>query len=61
MFYSRTVDFDESPEEAAFRAEARGWLETAADSEPARGLAFGIARGDARVGRAGEAVAGVPR
>ena len=37
MFYSRAVDFDESPEEAAFRAEARGWLEAAADSEPARG------------------------
>ena len=42
------MDFDESPEEAAFRAEARGWLEAAADSEPARSLATGIARGDAQ-------------
>ena len=48
MFYSRTVDFDESAEEAAFRAEARSWLEGAADSEPARGLGTGIARGDAQ-------------
>jgi alkylation response protein AidB-like acyl-CoA dehydrogenase len=32
------VDFDESPEEAAFRAEARAWLEEAAHTEAARGL-----------------------
>jgi acyl-CoA dehydrogenase len=30
------VDFDESPEEVAFRAEARAWLQQAADTEPAR-------------------------
>ena len=29
MFYSAAVDFDESPEEAAFRAEARAWLASA--------------------------------
>jgi alkylation response protein AidB-like acyl-CoA dehydrogenase len=32
------VDFDESPEEAAFRAEARAWLEGAAHAEAARDL-----------------------
>jgi alkylation response protein AidB-like acyl-CoA dehydrogenase len=47
VFYSAAVDFDESPEEAAFRAEARAWLEGAASSEPARGLRGGAARGDA--------------
>lgn len=30
------MDFDESPEEAAFRKEARGWLETYAGSDEAR-------------------------
>jgi alkylation response protein AidB-like acyl-CoA dehydrogenase len=35
------VDFDESPEEAAFRAEARAWLEEAAQTEAARGLVGG--------------------
>jgi alkylation response protein AidB-like acyl-CoA dehydrogenase len=35
------VDFDESPEEAAFRAEAREWLEKAADTPEARRLRDG--------------------
>ena len=30
------MDFDESPEEAAFRKEARSWLETYAGSDEAR-------------------------
>jgi alkylation response protein AidB-like acyl-CoA dehydrogenase len=30
------MDFDESPEEAAFRKEARGWLDTYAGSDQAR-------------------------
>lgn len=30
MFYSEGVDFEDTPEEAAFRAEARAWLEVAA-------------------------------
>ncbi|QYG93619.1 acyl-CoA dehydrogenase [Iamia sp. SCSIO 61187] len=32
------MDFDESAEEAAFRKEARGWLETYAGSDEARGV-----------------------
>jgi len=32
------VDFDESPQEAAFRAEARAWLADAATTEPARNI-----------------------
>jgi len=32
------VDFEEGPEEAAFRAEVRAWLEEAAHTEAARGL-----------------------
>ncbi len=35
------MDFDESPDEAAFRAEAREWLEKAADTREARGLLGG--------------------
>ena len=35
------MDFDESPEEAAFRAEARAWLAEAAKTEAARGLVGG--------------------
>ena len=35
------MDFDESPEEAAFRAEARAWLEQAADTLQARGIREG--------------------
>jgi alkylation response protein AidB-like acyl-CoA dehydrogenase len=35
------VDFEESPEEAAFRAEARAWLAEAAQTEAARGLVGG--------------------
>ncbi len=33
------MDFDESPEEAAFRKEARGWLDTYAGSDQARQVA----------------------
>jgi alkylation response protein AidB-like acyl-CoA dehydrogenase len=33
-----TVDVDESPEEAAFRAEARAWLEAAVETDAARGI-----------------------
>jgi len=33
------MDFDESPEEAAFRKEARGWLQTYAGSDEARRVA----------------------
>ena len=32
------MDFDESPQEAAFRAEARAWLADAATTEPARNI-----------------------
>ncbi len=32
------MDFDESPQEAAFRAEARAWLADAATTEPARDI-----------------------
>jgi alkylation response protein AidB-like acyl-CoA dehydrogenase len=32
------VDFDESPDEAAFRADVRAWLQGAADTDAARGL-----------------------
>jgi alkylation response protein AidB-like acyl-CoA dehydrogenase len=35
------MDFDENPEEAAFRAEARAWLELAADSPQARRIRDG--------------------
>ncbi|MFZ6002909.1 MAG: acyl-CoA dehydrogenase family protein [Actinomycetota bacterium] len=35
------MDFDETPEEAAFRAEARAWLEVASKTEAARGLIGG--------------------
>jgi alkylation response protein AidB-like acyl-CoA dehydrogenase len=35
------VDFDESPEEAAFRAEARAWLEEVADTPQAQGIRTG--------------------
>jgi len=35
------VDFDESPEEAAFRAEARAWLESVVDTPAARGIRAG--------------------
>jgi alkylation response protein AidB-like acyl-CoA dehydrogenase len=35
------VDFEESPEETAFRAEARAWLAEAAQTEAARGLVGG--------------------
>ena len=35
------MDFDESPQEAAFRAEARAWLEEAADTPQARGIREG--------------------
>ncbi|MGH9210671.1 MAG: acyl-CoA dehydrogenase family protein [Acidimicrobiales bacterium] len=40
------MDFDESPEEAAFRAEARTWLEDAASSEVARTLLAAPSRFD---------------
>jgi alkylation response protein AidB-like acyl-CoA dehydrogenase len=35
------VDFEESPEERAFRDEARAWLEAAADTPAARGVRDG--------------------
>ena len=35
------MDFDESPEETAFRAEARAWLEAAAHTDAARNLQGG--------------------
>jgi len=38
VFYSAAVDFDESAEEAAFRAEARAWLTTAVTSDAARSV-----------------------
>jgi len=40
------VDFDESPEEAGFRADARAWLEMAATSEPARSVLTSAGRSD---------------
>jgi alkylation response protein AidB-like acyl-CoA dehydrogenase len=35
------VNFDESPEEAAFRADVRAWLAVASDTDAARGLRGG--------------------
>ena len=47
------MDFDESPDEAAFRAEVRAWLKTAAETDVARGLVGGTPSMDVDwVGRA---------